>query len=221
MENKNVVSTPQEEGGIVEKQEAVLTPEQRIVIVGCLNPDMIKTINTEAKNRGIEVVALSDKVVFDYLQVKGVVAPSTAVTLDRFLGDESNRLVAEQQATKLWSILTGNTDVENSENITFTETQVVRNTSLTHKTANELFALLRAFGLFEWKNIKKREFILRFNKSYVHASIQNDIVNMAGALSNDILRFKHSLEADSTLTTEEREKKMEVAKNAVLTALGF
>lgn len=208
---------------VKEKVEtAPLAPGQAVVLVGCLNPKMIKSINTAAKKQGVEVVMLSDKVVTDYLQVKGVAVPDAeAVTLEAFLADASNRVTAEQQATKLWTVMMGNTGVENAETVKFTETEVVHRTSLTHKTANELFNLLRAFGLLEWTNIKKREFTLHFFKSYVHSAIQNDVMAMSKATNSDILRFKKSLESDTNLTDEERKTKLASLKDAVLSSLNF
>ena len=209
-------------GGEIVKQEEVQAPGQSVVLVGCLNPKMIKSINTEAKKQGVEVVMLSDKVVTDYLKVKGVDVPDPEeVTLEAFLADASNRVTAEQQATKLWTVVMGNQGVEHAEEVTFTETQVCHATTLTHKTANELFNLLRAFGLLEWVNPKKREFRLHFFKSYIHSAIQNDVVGLAKTVNNDILRFKKSIESDTNLTDEERKTKLATFKDAVLSSLNF
>ena len=209
-------------GGKVVKQEEVQAPGQSVILVGCLNPKMIKSINTEAKKQGVEVVMLSDKVVMDYLKIKGVDVPDPeAVTLEAFLADANNRVTAEQQATKLWTVVMGNQGVEHAEEVTFTETQVCHATTLTHKTANELFNLLHAFGLLEWVNPKKREFRLHFFKSYIHSAIQNDVVGLAKTVNNDILRFKKSIESDTNLTDEERKTKLATLKDAVLSSLNF
>lgn len=201
---------------------APLAPAQSVVLVGCLNPRMIKSINTAAKKQGVEVVTLNEKVVTDYLSVKGISVPDAeGVTLEAFLSNAGNRVIAEQQATKLWTVMTGSTGVENAEGVKFTETEVVRRTTLTHKTANELFGLLRAFGLFEWTNIKKREFTLHFVKTHIHSAIQNDIMAMSKVINNDILRYKKSLAGDEGLTPEEREAKRMALKQAVLSSLDF
>ena len=207
---------------VKEKVESPLAPGQSVVLVGCLNENMIKAINTVAKEQGVEVVMLSSQVVADYLKVKGVDIPDAeSVTLETFLADESNRIVAEQQATKLWTVLVGNTDVENAENVTFTETEVVHRTSLSHKSANELFNLLRAFGLLEWVNPKKREFTLHFVPSFIHSAIVNDVMNMSKATSNEILRYKKAIESDKNMTDEERNTKLAALKDSVLSSLNF
>ena len=199
-----------------------LPVEQSVVLVGCMNPRVIGSVESAAKEQGVEVVRLSDKVVADYLKVKGKrVADATETTLGAFLADASNRVTAEQQATKLWTVMTGSTRVEEAEGMTFTETQVVRRTNLSHKTANELFNLLRAFGLLEWTNVKKREFTLHFFKKYIHAAIENDVLAMSKATGSDVLRYKKSLEGDVNLTPEEREAKLVALKEAVLSGLNF
>ena len=209
-------------GSEIVKQEEVQAPGQSVVLVGCLNPKMIKSINTEAKKQGVEVVMLNDKVVTDYLKVKGVEVPDAeAVTLDSFLSDASNRIVAEQQAAKLWAVVMGNTEIEGAEEVKFTETQVVHKTTLSHKRANELFNLLRAFGLLEWIDPKKRVFKLHFSKIHIHSAIHNDILEVSKAINSDILRYKKAIESDSELSEQERKEKLASLKNAVIASLNF
>lgn len=219
-EDKTVKTTMK--GGEVVKQEEVLAPGQSVILVGCMNQKMIKSVTTAAKKQGVEVVMLNDKVVTDYLKVKGVEVPDAeAVTLDSFLSDASNRIVAEQQAAKLWAVMMGNTEVEGAEEVEFTETQVVHRTTLSHKKANELFNLLRAFGLLEWTNPKKRVFKLHFSKTHIHSAIHNDILEVSKAINSDILRYKKSIESDSELSEQERKEKLASLKNAVIASLNF
>ena len=209
-------------GGKVVKQEEILTPGQSVILVGCMNHRMIKSVTTAAKKQGVDVVMLDDKIVIDYLKVKGVDVPDAeAVTLEAFLADEGNRIVAQQQATKLWTVLMGDTAIENAENRTFSETEVVHSTNLSHKKANELFNLLRAFGLLEWVNLKKREFVLHFVPSFIYSAIRNDVMNMSKATSNEILRYKKAIESDKNITDEERKIKLAALKDSVLSSLNF
>ena len=223
MESKTVGFDPGvPSGDKTVKQEEVLTPRQSVILVGCMNQKMIKSVTTAAKKQGVEVVMLNDKVVTDYLKVKGVEVPDAeAVTLDSFLSDASNRIVAEQWAAKLWAVMMGNTKVEGAEEVEFNETQVVHRTTLSHKKANELFNLLRAFGLLEWTNPKKRVFKLHFSKTHIHNAIHNDILEVSKAINSDILRYKKSIESDSELSEQERKEKLASLKNAVITSLNF
>lgn len=199
--------------------------EQSVVLVGCMNPRMTRSIAAAAKRQGVEVVRLTDDAVRDYLKVKeGGKAGEQSVseaTLEAFLADTSNRITAEKQAEKLWAVMTGKTDIEKAADTRFTETAVVRATTLSHRTANELFNLLRAFGFLEWTNLKKREFVLHFSKNSIHTAIETDVMAMSTATASDILRYKKSLEADENLTPEERASKLAVLKDAILAKLSF
>lgn len=209
-------------GDEVVKQEEVLAPGQSVILVGCMNQKMIESVTASAKEQGVEVVMLSDKVVIDYLRVKGVEVPEVeAVTLEAFLADVNNRIVAEQQATKLWAVMTESTEVEWAEEVEFNETQVVHRTTLSHKKAKELFNLLRAFGYLEWTDPKKRMFKLHFSASNIHNSIRKDILEMSKAINNDILRYKKSIEADSELSEQERNEKLTALQNDVQSSLSF
>lgn len=220
-EGDKTVETTIKDGEVV-KQEEVLTPGQSVILVGCMNQKMIKSVTTVAKKQGVEVVMLNDKVVTDYLKVKGVEVPDAeAITLDSFLSDASNRIVAEQQAAKLWAVVMGNTEIEGAEEVEFTEMQVVHKTTLSHKKANELFNLLRAFGLLEWINPKKRVFKLHFSKTHIHSAIHNDILEVSKAINSDILRYKKAIESDSELSEQERKEKLASLKNAVIASLNF
>lgn len=190
-------------GSEVVKQEEVLAPGQSVILVDCMNQKMIKSVTTAEKKQGVEV------------------PDAEAVTLDSFLSDASNRIVAEQQAAKLWAVMMGNTEVEGAEEVEFTETQVVHRTTLSHKRANELFNLLRAFGLLEWTNPKKRVFKLHFSKTHIHSAIHNDILEVSKAINSDILRYKKSIESDSELSEQERKEKLASLKNAVIASLNF
>lgn len=98
---------------------------------------------------------------------------------------------------------------------------MVHRTTLSHKRANELFNLLRAFGLLEWTNPKKRVFKLHFSKTHIHSAIHNDILEVSKTINSDILRYKKSIEADSELSEQERKEKLASLKNAVIASLNF
>ena len=205
-----------------EKAQEVLTPEQRVILVGCMNPKLIKSVVMAAKKNDVEVVMLDNKVVTDYLKVKGVKTQDVeSLTLEKFLSDSNNRIIAEQQAAKLWAILTNSTNVEWAENVEFTETEVCRKTTLSHSKANNLFNLLRAFGFMEWTDLKKRAFKLHFDKSYCYSAIQNDILAVSKTVNNDILRYKKAIEADEKINEEERKKMLAALKDSVLAAFEF
>ena len=227
MEKENVImcfdpGAPEGDKTVETTVVATLPPEQRVILVGCMNPKMIKSVVGAAKRNDVEIVMLDDKVVTDYLNIKGVKTQNAeSVTLEKFLSDSNNRITAEQQAAKLWAVLTGKTDVEKAEETEFTETQVCRMTTLSHSKANALFNLLRAFGLMEWTDLKKRAFKLHFDKSFCYSAIQNDILAVSKTVNNDILRYKKAIEADEKIDEKERKRMLAALKDSVLAAFEF
>lgn len=181
------------------------SPAQKVLIVGSVNPDVNAKIKQIADEMGLELVVLTDNVVTDYLKAKGVdVKDALEVTVEQFLSDESNRKIAQEKAAQLWTILTKRTDVENSALTIFTETQTTRATSLSHKEFQELAELLRAFGFFEWIDLKKREYRLIFDKSFAYKMMKQDVISVVKLVNNDILRYKNAIKADCNLTEEQR-----------------
>ena len=138
-----------------------------------------------------------------------------------FLESEENRKGAEEQAVQLWTILTGNKPIETSDDIEFTEMQVVKKTTLSHSKANNLFQLLRAFGFFEWTDMKKRGFKLHFNKEKCYEVIRTEIISVAKVINSDIARYKAAINADDTITSEDKETRLARLKTDVLGVLKF
>lgn len=141
--------------------------------------------------------------------------------LKTFLENNENRKKAEEQAVRLWAILTGNEPIETSEDTEFTEMEVVKNTTLSHRRTLNLFQLLRAFGLFEWTDMKKRAFKLHLNNETRCNVIHTEIISMAKAINSDIARYKAAINADDTITEEDKKTRLASLKTDVLEALKF
>ena len=112
-------------------------PEQSVLIMACLEPQVAQKAMAAAKERGVEVVILEDKVIHDYLDMK----TKKPESLGEFLSNTSNRLQAEQNRTKLWMIVTGGAPVEQASTRIITETEVVKKTTLSHGQAKAMFNL--------------------------------------------------------------------------------
>ena len=141
--------------------------------------------------------------------------------LKTFLENNENRKKAEEQAMRLWAILTGNAPIETSEDTEFTEMEVVKNTTLSHRRTLNLFQLLRAFGLFEWTDMKQRSFKLHLNNETRCNVIHTEIISMAKGINSDIARYKAAINADDTITAEDKETRLASLKTAVLEVLKF
>ena len=193
-----------------------LKPEQSVLIMACLEPQVAQKAMAAAKERGVEVVILEDKVIHDYLDMK----TKKPESLGEFLSNTSNRLQAEQNRTKLWMIVTGGAPVEQASTRIITETEVVKKTTLSHGQAKAMFNLLRAFGLLRFTK-GTHEFVLNFDKNDCHNTIETEVLSMAEVMNNDILRFKNSIESDTSLSEEQKKQKYDEFKNSVCDSLRF
>lgn len=193
-----------------------LKPEQSVLIMACLEPQVAQKATAAAKERGVEVVILEDKVIHDYLDMK----TKKPESLGEFLSNTSNRLQAEQNRTKLWMIITGGAPVEQASTRIITETEVVKKTTLSHGQAKAMFNLLRAFGLLRFTK-GTYEFVLNFDKNDCHNTIETEVLSMAEVMNNDILRFKNSIESDTSLSEEQKKQKYDEFKNSVCESLRF
>lgn len=193
-----------------------LKPEQSVLIMACLEPQVAQKAIAAAKERGVEVVILEDKVIHDYLDMK----TKKPESLGEFLSNTSNRLQAEQNRTKLWMIITGGAPVEQASTRIITETEVVKKTTLSHGQAKAMFNLLRAFGLLRFTK-GTHEFVLNFDKNDCHNTIETEVLSMAEVMNNDILRFKNSIESDTSLSEEQKKQKYDEFKNSVCESLRF
>lgn len=193
-----------------------LKPEQSVLIMACLEPQVAQKAMAAAKERGVEVVILEDKVIHDYLDMK----TKKPESLGEFLSNTSNRLQAEQNRTKLWMIVTGGAPVEQASTRIITETEVVKKTTLSHGQAKAMFNLLRAFGLLRFTK-GTHEFVLNFDKNDCHNTIETEVLSMAEVMNNDILRFKNSIESDTSLSEEQKKQKYDEFKNSVCESLRF
>lgn len=193
-----------------------LKPEQSVLIMACLEPQVAQKAIDAAKERGVEVVILEDKVIHDYLDMK----TKKPESLGEFLSNTSNRLQAEQNRTKLWMIVTGGAPVEQASTRIITETEVVKKTTLSYGQAKAMFNLLRAFGLLRFTK-GTHEFVLNFDKNDCHNTIEMEVLSMAEVMNNDILRFKNSIESDTSLSEEQKKQKYDEFKNSVCESLRF
>lgn len=193
-----------------------LNPEHSVLIMACLEPQVAQKAMAAAKERGVEVVILEDKVIHDYLDMK----TKKPESLGEFLSNTSNRLQAEQNRTKLWMIITGGAPVEQASTRIITETEVVKKTTLSHGQAKAMFNLLRAFGLLRFTK-GTHEFVLNFDKNDCHNTIETEVLSMAEVMNNDILRFKNSIESDTSLSEEQKKQKYDEFKNSVCESLRF
>lgn len=187
-----------------EKKVKPVPEEQTVLIMSCLNPSLVSVITEEAKKQGVEIVILEDRVIQEYLQAKKEKSNGNKNSMSDFINNASNRVHAEEQCVKLYTILTGGKlGIEKSEGMIFTETEVVKKTNLSHSNAKKVFELLKAFGMLEYTR-GNYEFKLHFSKSKMHQAILQEIFSVCGIVGNDVIRYESSINDDENLSKEEK-----------------
>lgn len=186
--------------------------ENKVLILACKDSDVFNAAKEAAEKKGIEVVRLEDKVITDYLSSK-----QNSTTIEDLVNDPMNRAKAENFRKMLWDMLTRGTNItlDKSSETKFTEKDVVKRTTLTHKKAKQLFALLSTFGLITYTK-GNYEFVINFNKTDCQKAIRDEVLNLSKNVHDGIVRYKSSIFCDGDLKEEEKNKLMDEIKDSVL-----
>ena len=113
--------------------------------------------------------------------------------MSEFLNNPFNRMQAEQNAARLYMMVTGETDLQNCDEKVITEMDVCKKTTLSHKQANNLFDVFQMFGIIEFVEPRKFKFI--FSNERRMETILTGIGATLNILKTDILRFTAILES--------------------------
>lgn len=202
-----------------EETKGSLNPEQTVIVYACKHPEVEKAVVSACTAANVEMVRLEDRVITDYLASKQAVTEreKEADRMQRFLQSESNRQFAEQQGVRLFTIVTGKTDVAKSEEIEITENEVCHKTTLSHSQAHRLFDILRAFGILEFTGVRK--FKLHFSAERRHKTILTEVEAVSKILKSDIMRLRNSLSSEDSISVETREQYEQAIRTAVEEAL--
>ena len=195
--------------------------EKNVLIVGCMNADLLNEIKELADAKGIHLAVLEDKVVTDYVASRQETAEpkSESEKLQNFLDNKSNRAEAETKALTLFNMLTKNGDVTKAEDMVFSEKQVTKLTSLSHSKAKELLELLRLFGMVEFIQANSPfTFKFHFGAETRQNSIMLDISEDCALVRVDMERYISAIN-QTDLADNEKEAKINEMKEVVTKAL--
>ena len=195
--------------------------EKNVLIVGCMNADLLNEIKELADAKGIHLAVLDDKVVTDYVASRQETAEpkSEAEKLQNFLDNKSNRAEAETKALTLFNMLTKNGDVTKAEDMVFSEKQVTKLTSLSHSKAKDLLELLRLFGMVEFIQAKNPfTFKFHFGAETRQNSIMLDISEDCALVRVDMERYISAIN-QTDLADNEKEAKINEMKEVITKAL--
>lgn len=195
-----------------ERAKTSLSPEKSVLIMACLEPEVSGKAIEAAKEKGMEVVILEDKVITDYLDSKK--EETNRESLGKFLSDTSNRLKTERNLAALYAILTQGAKIEDADKYVFTRTMITKRTNLSHRQASDLLMSLKVFGMLEFTR-GDYEFKLIFSPQAQRETIKTEILSLCKAMNGDILRYKKAIEADPSLSEEQKKENYEKFKSAV------
>ncbi len=199
-------------------EEEVLPPEQKILMLSCLNPSVLSSIKKLANKNKMEIVYLDEKIIWDYIEANKT---STAGdSLQNFLSTVENRSKAKEHAVHLWQILTGGDDFSNAEKRIFKRTDITRNTNLSHSKANNLLQLLFAFGYVEYVN-KDFEFKFIFDEALQRKTLQAGIQSVCNVVFSDFVKYKTLVEQSETLSSEQKQEEINNMKDKIRKQIGI
>ena len=113
--------------------------------------------------------------------------------MSELLNNPFQRVYAEQQAARLYMMVTGETDLQKCDEKVITEMDVCKKTTLSHKQANNLFDVFQMFGIIEFTAPRTFKFI--FSNERRLETILMGIDATLNILKTDITRFTAVLEA--------------------------
>ena len=220
-EVEKTVVEPQVEQEAQQNQEAVVE-QKPILIVGTTEAKVRSYLKGYCTKNKIEALVMSDEEVAAYT-MKTKAADQKYKdsvqfrSLKAFLESEDNRKNAYEQALKLFTIMTRNVNIEDADKYEFTNTECVRNTTLSHSQFKNIFEIWELFNLVQKTGKNKFRFV--FNKERQRNAIDKQVKSLMRAMISDIQRYNNNVDNDETLTNEQKEKMKKDMLDSVLTEL--
>lgn len=220
-EVEKTVVEPQVEQEAQQNQEAVVE-QKPILIVGTTEAKVRSYLKGYCTKNKIEALVMSDEEVANFI-MKTKAADQKYKdsvqfrSLKAFLESEDNRKNAYEQALKLFTIMTRNVNIEDADKYEFTNTECVRNTTLSHSQFKNIFEIWELFNLVQKTGKNKFRFV--FNKERQRNAIDKQVKSLMRAMISDIQRYNNNVDNDETLTNEQKEKMKKDMLDSVLTEL--
>lgn len=182
--------------------------EESVLIMACLNPAVAKAATEAAKSNGVEVVILEDKVIADYLKAKEQ-KQQNRDSISMFLANENNRRMAKQHQMKLWNILTNAAPITKTGNsITFSRTEIVKMTTMSHSKAADVLQMLDAFGYIRFEPDSNFRFVFVFDDEAIKANMKKELEDFMDLTTASYLKYESA-------TVSEKITKDEILENFI------
>ncbi len=205
-------------------------PETLIALLCTKNEDFRNEVLELANKHNINVAQFSDELLEGSWLLNAKVKTNhdkLRTEMEFAIKDENMRKASYNQATKILEVITNGTVLpDKCKEIYFTQTELVKKSTLTHKQAAELLDALQKTGRVHWIN-KKRQFQLVFNESeslqYVYDALEHDL-----EICKDLMvkytslvqsALKTSENGSESINKKEQQRLLTKVKNLVKTIL--
>jgi hypothetical protein len=157
-------------------------PENLIAVLGTRNDDFRNEVLEVAKKYNVNVAQFSDELIDGSWLLNAKVKTShdkKRAEMEYAIKDDNMRKASYNQASKVLEVITnGTVPPDKCKEIYFTQTELVKKSTLTHKQAAELLDALQKVGRVHWIN-KKRQFQLVFDdvesSGYIFDALEHDL----------------------------------------------
>lgn len=191
----------------VKKPKVELTEDQKVVMFGSLNADILNAIKKLVDKSGLVPVLIEDRLIEGYLaqDKKSPEISGEARSLADFVADDNNRKDAKEKAKKLYEIITGTPDLGKYAGHVFTKRQIVQKTTLTNSQTDEMLKLFKAFGLIEFTK-GSHEFIFHFSDEEIRKQSIEEANKTIDIFKANISAFIGFVKSSSFLSSEDKKE---------------
>lgn len=186
------------------------------LVIGTTQKEVVTYLKGYCTKKQIELVQMKEEELQAYLNKvdpkykDGIQYKS----LKAFIESKENRTEAYNQAVKLFTILMPKMGIEYAGEYEFTNTDAVRNTTLSHSQFKRIFELWELFHFVQ--KTGKNKFKFTFDKTDQRQAIQNGIFSLIRATVSDIARYNANIDADDTMNEDEKNTAKEILLDKII-----
>lgn len=159
--------------------------ESPVAVLGARHAKFQEDVQKLAKKHGIDIALLPDRMLEGtwMAHVRAGDQSSARTALTKVITDENLRKHSYEQAVHALNIITnGDITPETAGGLVFTQTDLVRASTLSHKQAAELLDTLYQMGRIGWVDRKKRAFVFVFDAEEAIDCVTEAVEKAANAL---------------------------------------
>lgn len=208
-----------QEKTVQQEQPEVVKEQKQVLVIGTTQKEVATYLKGYCTKKKIELIQMKEEELQAYLKSVNATYKDSVQnkTLEAFVKSKENREEAYNQAVKLYNILTRGANIENAGQFEFTSTQAVHETTLSHNKFQHIFEVWELFNFV--KRTEKNRFRFTFNKNDQRQAIQNGVFSLVRAMVSDITRYNANIDADDTMSDEEKKETKRIMIDKILEEL--